>query len=337
MTEILSQNEIDNLIASLVEENDRRPPGAARAPAAPQRRVRSYDFRRPDKFSKDQLRTLQMLHENFARLLTTFFSANFRTMVQMIIGSVDQMTYQEFIQSVSNPSVLSVFRLHPLQGTCVLDINPLVAFPMLDRLFGGPGATLGQPRPLTEIETSVMQRVIGGSLAALSDAWRNIIEVEPQLEAVETNPLFVQAAAPGEIVVGIAIDVRVGEHVGVITLCLPFMTLEPILAKLSAQNWFAAGGRELKSEQGSELKERVGAARITVAARLGAVHLTVEEVLGLGVGDVLVLDQGVDDRVTVCVGNRPKFVGRPGTVRGKLAVAIDGLSSGHEEDEGHVS
>lgn len=337
MADILSQQEIDALITAMVNEAPARADAgskpAARDPMAG-RRVRVYDFRRPDKFNKDQLRTLQMLHENYARLLTTYFTGTFRTMVQMVIGSVDQNPHAEFLRSVSNPSVLAVFKMHPLQGTCVLDIHPSIAFPMIDRLFGGPGATLAQVRPLTEIEQSVLYRVIGGTLDALKEAWRNIIDVQPSLESIESNPMFVQVVAPSEIVVTIAIDVRVGEHVGVITLCLPFMTLEPILARLSAHNWFSNSNREISSPDLAHLKSRVGEARVPLVAELGQTSLSVGQILDLRKGDVLVLEQQTGDDLLVYVGNQPKFTGRAGRVRGRVAVQLQTVLDGGEGADG---
>lgn len=335
MAEVLSQNEIDALISAMVSDVPRAEQRPAATDPMAGRKVRAYDFKRPDKFSKDQLRTLHMLHENYARLLTTYFTGTFRTMVQMVIGSVDQNTYGEFIRSVSNPSVLAVFKLDPLASTCVLDIHPALAFPMLDRLFGGPGATVTQVRPVTEIEQSVLLRVIQGTLEALREAWRNIIDVTPSLDGVESNPLFVQVVAPSEIVVTIAIDVRVGDHVGVITLCLPFVTLEPILARLSAHNWFATTSKEMGEDALAHLRGRMSEVRVPLVAELGQAHLSIGQILDLQPGDVVVLDQRVSDSVMVYVGNKPKFAGQPGRAHGRLAVQIQQqVEEGGEEESG---
>lgn len=344
MAEILTQSEIDALIASLVAEQAEDGKGARaqfpagglepEGPATPARRVRTYDFKRPDKFSKEQLRTLHVLHESFARLLTTFYTATFRTMVQLVVGSVDQSTYQEFIRSIHNPSVICPFTLEPLQGTCVMDINPIVAFPMIDRMFGGPGTTLPRVRELTDIEATVMMRVIRGTLAAFRDAWANIVAVQPEPMNIETNPIFVQYAAPNDIVVTVAIDVRVGEHVGVITLCLPYLTLEPTLGKLSAHNWYGSGPVHQKEEDMRLLHQRIGTARVPVAVELGRTELTVRELLDLSAGDLIVLDRRVGEDVVVTVGDQPKFMAAPGQLRGRLAVQVTGLvPKGEPEDD----
>lgn len=338
MGEILSQSEIDALINAMVNEEavGATPPAAPkpRRFEAPPKRIRPYDFRRPDKFSKEQLRTLQFIHENFARLLNTFFAANFRTVVQMVVGAVDQNTYADFMRGIQNPSVITPFTLDPLPGTCVLDISPVVAFPMLDRMFGGPGHALQQLRPLTDIEASVMSRVIKGTLDALRDTWSNLMELHPRQGPIDTNPMFVQVVAPTEIVVTIAIDVRIGEHVGVITLCLPYTTLEPILEKLTAHNWYASSRREPSELDLSNLQERVGEAKVTLATQLGAAQLTIREILDLGPGDVVVLDRGPGDPALVLVGNQVKYQGRVGRLRGRMAVEIIGLAPKGEEEHG---
>jgi len=332
LSDILTQAEIDALISAMVNQDQEAEAKKASGGQTP-KRIRQYDFRRPDKFSKDQIRTLQMIHENFIRPLQTYFAGRFRTMVQMVVGSVDQNTYSEFIRSISNPSVICAFTMPPLPGTCVLDINPVIAFPMIDRLFGGPGGSLPQTRPLTEIESAVMHGVIRGTLDAYAEAWRNVYDMKMTPGNIETNPMFVQVAAPGEIVITVAVDVRVGEHVGVITLCLPHLTLEPILDKLSAHNWFKTQAREVRAADVAAIESVVGEAKVPVAVELGRVDLTVREILGLNIGDVVVLDTKLTDPAKVKVGNETKFLGRPGQIRGRVVVEIDGDAIKGDDDD----
>lgn len=331
MADILTQAEIDALISAMV--NQEHGPNQRRSNTPMPKRVRQYDFRRPDKFSKDQVRTVQMIHENFIRPLQTYFAGRFRTMVQMVIGSVDQATYAEFIRGTSSPSVICPFKMAPLPGTCVIDINPVVAFPMIDRLFGGPGAAPTQNRPLTEIETAVMHQVLRGTLGAYAEAWRNVSDMQITPGSIETNPMFVQVAAPSEIVITISIDVRVGEHIGVITLCLPHLTLEPILDRLSAHNWFKNRTQEVKPADSAALEAVVGGARVPMVAELGRTDLMLSEILDLAEGDVVMLSDCRVDSVQLKVGNQSLFYGRPGRVRGRLAVEITGNArKGDEED-----
>ena len=341
MAEILTQQEIDDLIAAMGAGEPVREQAPAvepvRAPSPQregqrERRVRVYDFRRPDKFSKEQLRTISMIHDNFTRLLATFFSAHFRAVVQLSLSSVDQMTYGEFTRALSDPTVLSIFTLKPLKGNGLLDITPAVAFPMIDRLFGGPGQAVEKIRPLTEIEQTVMDRLSRGFLSSLAEAWRNVIELEPRLEAMESNPMFAQIASPNEIVVAVVIDLRMGEHRGNINLCLPYLLIEPVLPKLSAHSWFASSQREATPELLSNLNHRLAETGVPLIAVLGQAAVSVRDLLGLEAGDVVRLDTRVGGEIDVTVGSRPKFTGQPGTFNGRLAVRIKALA-GSEEDE----
>lgn len=324
MVDILSQEEIDALIASFTapaavarEKEDvphKKEPGQ-------RKRIRVYDFRRPDKFSKDQLRTLQLVHENLGRAITTSFSAMFRSMVQVAVTSVDQLTFEEATQTMSNPTVVAVISLEPLKGKAILEINPSLAFPMIDRLLGGMGHMPSELRALTEIEQTVIERVIRGFLVNLREAWQNVVEFRPRLEGIETNPLLGQIVAPSEIVVMISFEVRVGEQQGMMNLCFPFIVIEPVLPRLSAQHWFTAQ-RESSLEALEALKRRVELARVPVTVRLGETKLTVREFLELEVGDVVRLETTTKDEMKVFVNERLKFYGRPGLVARRLAVQV---------------
>lgn len=353
MADILSQAEIDALIHAMSDGgglaqadadaeagsagNEAATASAPRGHAERQnpardRRLRVYDFRRPDKFSKDQLRTISMIHDNFTRLLTTYFSATFRTMLQVSLLSVDQVTYGEFTRGISEPAIMGVFSLPPLKGTAVLDLQPSVAFPMLDRLFGGPGQSLDKIRALTDIETSVMERLIRGFLSSLREAWQNVVAFEPKLEAIETNPLFAQVVAPNEICVAVTVEIRVGEHRGNLQLCLPYLVLEPVVPKLSAHNWFASAQRETSPEMLAALNRRLEEARVPVVAVLGEATVTFGELLNLEPGDVVLLNRRARDEITVLINTRPKFAALPGTLGGRLALRLTRVIEQEEEE-----
>lgn len=342
MAEILTQREIDELIAQMGAGGEidlGAPPTGKTASARRDReslgdkRVRVYDFRRPDKFSKDQLRTLSMIHDNFARLLTGYFSATFRTMVAVSIASVDDLTYEEFTRGVSNPSVMGIFSLGPLKGNAIIDINPNIAFPMIDRMFGGPGQGLDKPRPLTEIENTVMERLISGFLQILTEAWVNIAKLTPRMEGLESNPMFAQIVAPNEIVIIVTLDCKIGENRGQMAICLPYILIEPILPRLSAHNWFSATQREATPETLARLQGRLEEARVPLSVRLGEANLTVRDLLGLEKDDVIVLDQRVTDRLLAYIGNKPKFWAEPGKMGSRLAVRLTGLVEQKEDDD----
>lgn len=319
MTEILSQKEIDQLI-SAISSGETRVEGAKSTDRP--RQLRVYDFRRQSKFSREQIRTLQMLHDNFSRLLTTYFSGLFRTMIQIGVSSVDELTYGEFMRSMPSPGVLAIVSLDPLKGTAILEISPSIAFPMIDRLFGGSGQPLDRPRALSEIEQTVMERVIAGFLSNLREAWKNIVELKPQLEGIETNPLFAQIVAPNEIVVSIVFRAKIGDHAGAINLCIPYIVIEPVLSRLTAHNWFAASQRDPAPEVKQALQHKVAEASMPLSAELGGTAVTVGDMLELKVGDVIALDNRVGDELRVRIGPKIKYRGRPGKVGKRMAVQI---------------
>lgn len=223
--DVLSQSEIDQLLSALstgvvsaeemkVEEK--------------QKKVKVYDFKRPDKFSKDQIRTLYMLHENFARLLNTYLSTNLRTLVNISVASVEQLAYEEFIRSLSNPSVIGIFNMSPLKGNVIFEINPNIAFSIIDRLFGGEGTVINKIRTLTDIEETIIRKVITKSLDNLQEAWRHVVNTEPRLEVIETNPQFTQIVPPNDMVVIVTLQTQIGQVEGLINICIPYLVLEPI-------------------------------------------------------------------------------------------------------------
>lgn len=319
MRDVLSQKEIDELIASLSLE--KAGPQAV-APSGKRRNIRVYDFRRPDKFSKDQMRILQIVHENMGRLLTTIFSTYFRSIVQVAVSLVEQMSYGEFTKSVANPTLLAIVDPHPLPGQVLVEISPALAFPMVDRLLGGDGEGSEHVRALTEIEQTVMMRVINGFLQGLAEAWRNVVDLQPRVEAVETNPMFTQVLSPNEMVASVSMETRIGDHSGAINLCLPYMTMEPVLPRLTAHHWFGRGQRQDEREVQLTLRRQVEGVGLPMVVVLGRTRLAVSDVLSLRQGDVIQLSTRCDGELQVQVGGKVKFVGRPGVVGKRLAIQV---------------
>lgn len=292
-----------------------------------QRNVRLYDFRRPDKFSKEQMRTLQLLHDNCARILTTAFSTQFRTVVQAEVAYVQQLTFHEFIQDVADPAIIAVMQPQPLTGSALVVLDPQLAFPMIDRLFGGPGHAGEVDRPLTDIEETVLQRVIVTIFTSLADAWSNLVTLVPALRSMESNPMFAQITAPNEICAVIGFQVSLGAHVGRIQFCIPYLTLEPVISQLSTQQWFAQE-RQVDEDIkiGSELEHVV----VEVWARLGSVTLPLREMLGLKPGDVIPLRRRRGDPIELFVEDQPKFLVNPGRRGERLAVQVEGAYDPNE-------
>jgi flagellar motor switch protein FliM len=311
-SDVLSQSEIDELLSALstgavsVDEiqNEQKQP-----------KIKIYDFKRPDKFSKDQIRTLYMLHENFARLLNTYLSAHLRTLVHVNVVSVDQLTYEEFIRSLANPSVIGVFEMPPLKGNGILEINTNIAFSIIDRMFGGEGLSSVKPRALTDIEEAIVRRVINKSLESFQEAWKQVITIHPRLEAIESNPQFTQIVPPNDMVVIVTLQTKIGQAEGLLNICIPYLVLEPIMSKLTTTYWVASSVAKQSSQEHINLLQRkLEQALIPINVQLGQVTVTVQELLDLAIGDVLQLETRAANDLSVFIGEHEKFKCKPGIV-----------------------
>ncbi|BBB93176.1 MAG TPA: flagellar motor switch protein FliM [Methylomusa anaerophila] len=331
-SDVLSQSEIDDLLSALST-------GVVSAEEIKteqrQRKIKIYDFKRPDKFSKDQIRTIYMLHENFARLINTYLSAHLRTIVHVDVASVDQLTYEEFIRSLPNPSVISIFQMRPLKGNAILEINPNIILALIDRLFGGPGLSPAKPRPLTDIEEVIVRRVINKALESMQEAWKQVFVIEPRLDAIETNPQFTQIVPPNDMVVLVTLQAKIGQAEGFISICIPYLMLEPIMSKLTTTFWVASSmAKQSSPEMMSVLQRKLEKTRIPAIVELGQVSITVQELLNLAVGDVLQLNSRTNDDLSVIIGTREKFKCKPGVSGNRTAVQITQIiSQGDDNDE----
>ncbi|EIE01647.1 flagellar motor switch protein FliM [Leptospira licerasiae serovar Varillal str. VAR 010] len=320
MTEILSQDEIDALLNAIssgeVAEDEYSSVGE-------QKKVKIYDFKRPDKFSKDQIRTLQMMHETFARLATTGLFAQLRALVHVHVAAVDQLTYEEFIRSIPNPTTLAVINMDPLRGSAILEIDPSISFTIIDRLFGGKGETAKISRELSEIEMSVMEGIIVRILGNMREAWSTVIDLRPRLGNIETNPQFAQVVPPNDMVVLINLETKIGEVEGLTNLCIPYITIEPIINKLSAQYWYSSIRKGELDENRAIIQERLDQVQIPVIAEVGSVDISILDFMNLTVGDVVKLENTTTrSDMLVKVGERKKFKCLPGRVGNRLAIQI---------------
>lgn len=329
-SDVLSQSEIDDLLSALST-------GVVSAEEIKdeqkQKKIKVYDFRRPDKFSKDQIRTLYMLHENFARLMNTYLSAHLRTIVHIDVASVDQLTYEEFIRSLPSPSVIGVFQMRPLKGNAILELNPNVIFSIIDRLFGGPGLPPAKTRSLTDIEEAIVKRVINKTLECFAEAWKQVVAVEPKLEIIESNPQFTQIVPPNDMVVIITLHVKIGQVEGLVNICIPYLVLEPIMSKLTTTYWVASSvAKQALPEHINAIQRKLEKAFIPLYVELGRTTVTVQELLGLVVNDVLRLESKIEDDLNVIVGQREKFRGKPGLSGHKVALQITQVISEGDEN-----
>lgn len=329
MVDVLSQGEIDALLAALSSgEMD----AEELKKEETQKKVRVYDFKRAVRFSKDHIRSLTRIHENFARYLTTYFSAQLRTFVQINVVQVEQLPYDEFIRSIPKMTILNIFEAEPLEGRMVLEVHPNVAFAMLDRLLGGTGTAPSKINALTEIETTIIERVFSRTFESLQEAWKTVIDLSPRMEALETNPQFMSLVSPNETIALISLSTKIGDTTGMINLCIPHVVIEPIMTKLSAHHWFVSQKKEPAPEEVEALEYRVTRAQLPIIAELGDSRLSIQEFLSLSVGDVISLNKPVHDSLSIKVGNQLKFIGSPGTVKDRVAVQIDEIvSEGVEE------
>ena len=331
MNEVLSQDEIDQLLQAISsgesEDTDFKPVNDTR-------KIKIYDFKRPDKFSKEQIRTVSIMHETFARLTTTSLSAQLRSLVHVHVASVDQLTYEEFIRSIPTPTTLAVINMDPLKGNAVLEIDPAITFSMIDRLFGGTGQGAKVSRDLTDIEQSVMEGIIVRILANMREAWTQVIDLRPRLGQIETNPQFAQIVPPSEMVVLVTLETKVGEEEGMMNFCIPYLTIEPIISKLSSQFWFSSVRRSSTTQYLGTLKEKLSDVDMDVVAEIGTINMPIRDVLALRVGDVLRLSTvRVGDPLSLSVGNKKKFYCQPGVVGKKMAVQIIGKIDDSETED----
>jgi flagellar motor switch protein FliM len=331
VSELLTQEEIDSLL-SAVTKGEMPQESGAEPSARRHQTILPYDFRRPNRIAKEQVRTLQMLHDTFARSVSSSLSAYLRTMLEVQLTSVEQLTYGEFMNSVVPPSTLAIFEMAPLKGGAVLDINPHLVFPMIDRVLGGAGRASIHVRELTEIERALVARILRKLLVDLQQAWAQAGKFDVRLLNLESNPQFVQLTSPNDIAILVTFDVRVGEVEGVMSLCFPFAMLEPILPKLMTQRWFGAAPVAGAAAVTREIEGNLRTTTLELRAVLDAVQVPISQLTQLRPGDILPLPWRDTLEVTVEVGGRPRFAGRAGRKQRRRAVEITAsLDAGGEQ------
>ncbi|MDA8441527.1 MAG: flagellar motor switch protein FliM [Peptococcaceae bacterium] len=315
MEDALSQSEIDQLLKAMGDGN-LQPEQLESSPAS---KVRNYDFKRPNKFSKDQVNTLHNIYENYIRSLSTQLSSELHAVIETHLVSIEQITYLEFIRSLPNPSIIGICNLEPL-GNAMIDISPGLALTMVDLLLGGQGESSQGTRELTEIERLIVEKRIKAMVELLPEAWENIIPLEATLLSVETNPQFTQVVAGTEMVALATIEVKVGSKNELVHMCLPYLVLEPVLPKLSTQVWFTT--KQPQPTDKSELLRRIDKVKVPIKVQLGTASISVQDLLNISVGDVIPLNRKLTEPMEVLVGREPKFLGVPGIVGNKVAVQI---------------
>lgn len=327
MGEILDKEQVEALLSAVSSGNVKK----NMETVLEKKSVVSYDFKRRTRISKDRIRTLELLHENFIRVYTVKLANYLRTMVDLSIISIDQLTYAEFIASLSEPTYLAVLSAEPLPGQIILEIDPTLSFSIIDRLLGGSGGTaLEEAHELTEIEHSLIKEVVALALNCLEQAWQRIIPLKFKVQARESNPQFVHIAHPGEMAILVTMKSSIGESLGVMNICIPCATIEPILSKLSPYEWTSETRKQSPEKVGKFMKRNLEKTRIGITVELGTATINMRDFLQLKIGDVVLLEQRIQRDLLLKVENLPKFRGSPGRLGRRKAIQITSKISSEE-------
>ncbi len=318
MGEVLSQSEIDNLLQALsTGELD-----VEQMQESGDRKVKDYDFKRPAKFSKEHLRTLEIIYEHYGRLISTNLPVYLRKNVQVSVTSSETVTFSEFTNALSNPVILGIVDFQPLAGTIIVELATNLGFAMIDRMLGGPGAPLEKTRDFSEIEMTILEKLIVICMQLMREPWKNVIDINPVMERIETNAQFAQVIAPSDMIAIVTMNVKIGEVEGLMNICLPYFTLEDVMDKLNTKYWFSTMQKEDAEEYEEHIEALIKRIDIPVKAVLGKSQVSVNDFIGLQPGDIIRLNTDVTSEMEVYVGNIKKFKALPGSNRDKYAVRV---------------
>jgi len=311
MAEVLSQSEIDALLSALssgeleAEELESE---------EEKQKVKLYDFRSPQKFTKEHLRTLELIHDNYARIISTYLTAQVRTSVKIKIETIQQITYEEFIHSIPNPTILTIFKMPPLSGSILFETNPEFVYQVVDILLGGNGDRRTKSREFSDIDKNIIRRINEGMISNLKLAWEDVLEVMPEIEGLETNPALNQTLAPNEAVALITFSVEMGKNNTFLNICIPYLSIEKVLDKLVVQYWFRGNNQESLENSKDLVRKRLNIVEVSITSVLGNAHISVEEFLRLTAGDVIALDNKINDPIKIDIENKPYFYAKPGVI-----------------------
>ena len=325
MTDVLDQSEVDALLAAVDtgQVQAEAPPQVFGSRGKAQIDVQVYDFKRPERVSKDQMRALEALHEGFGRNFGAALSGYLRTIIEVSVAHIEQLTYSEFIHSLPNPTCFNLLKAEQLDGQLCLEISPLIVYPVIDRLLGGSNADLFIPqRPLTQIEQRLVQRITDRATHFLSEAWTNLTPVTFSVQDFESNPQLVQIVPPNETVVVVGFELKMGNRAGTMSLCIPYNVIEPIMGKLSNQSWFSYQKKGGQEDGARKLTKNVGQAPVEMRAFLARTTIRVEDLMSLQPGDIITTDKLCTSDVFVEVEGRNKFHGQIGQMRNGRAIRV---------------
>ncbi|MCH3964337.1 MAG: flagellar motor switch protein FliM [Clostridium sp.] len=319
MADVLSQSEIDALLVAL-SAGELTPDEVPKEEE--KQKIKPYDFRSPQKFSKEHIRTLELIHDNYARIISNYLTGQVRSNVKVKVESVQQITYEEFIHSVPNPTILTIFKMPPLSGSVLFEINPQFVFEVIDLLLGGNGTGKFKAREFTDIDKNIINVVNAGLISNLKLAWEDVMEIETEVEGIETNPALNQTLAPNDPVALITFSVEMGGNTTFINICIPYLSIEKVLDKLVVQYWFQDSDEDVLSESRQKLRDRLNIVDMNLSCVLGTADVTVREFLSLNVGDVITLNEKTTSPVKLMVEDQVYYRGKPGTVGKNMGVEI---------------
>jgi len=326
MADVLEQSEVDALLAAVGDASD----GGAEDGldtsngAYVTRDVGVYDFKRPERVSKDQMRALEGIHEGFARNFGASLSGFLRTILEVRVADTEQLTYSEFIHSLPNPTCFNLLSVQPLEGSLCLELSPLIIFPIIDRLLGGSNVDSFIPqRPLTTIEQRLVGRLLDRAIVTLGDAWSSLGVTEFELTETESNPHLVQVVAPNETVLVITFELKLAAKAGTMSLCVPFTTIEPVLNKLATQSWLSYQKKDSMHDEKDRIYSSLKGATVNVRALLAQTKISMRELMALEVGDVIQTERPANSEAIVQIEGRSKFTGRLGHFRDNRAIRIN--------------
>jgi flagellar motor switch protein FliM len=329
VADVLDQSEVDALLAAVDNgqvSNEAQPQvfgGNKGGASAAQIDVQTYDFKRPERVSKDQMRALEALHEGFGRNFGAALSGYLRTIIEVSVAHIEQLTYSEFIHSLPNPTCFNLLKAEQLDGQLCLEISPLIIYPIIDRLLGGSSSDLFIPqRPLTQIEQRLVQRITDRATQHLSEAWSNLTPLTFTVNDFESNPQLVQIVPPNETVVVVGFELKMGNRAGTMSLCIPYNVIEPIMGDLAAQNWFSYQRKGNQDDHIRRLTKNVQNAPVEARAFLVQTTMTMNELLSLSVGDLITTEKAATRDVLIQVEGKNKFLGQVGQLRGNRSIRI---------------
>lgn len=326
---MLDQNEVDALLAA-VESGD-----GDEAQEETQRifsrhrtdldtvEIRQYDFKRPERVSKDQMMALETLHEAFARNFGASLSGFLRTIVEVRVAACEQMTYGEFVSGLPNPTSYNLIQPDDLEGQMCLEVSPLIIYPIIDRLLGGTNQDLFIPqRPMTAIEQRLISNVLRRGLNALSEAWESVRPLKFDITANESNPQLVQIVPPNEVVMVIGLEVRMASRAGTMNLCIPYNVIEPVMEELSSQSWFAVSRNEQDHTTEERITKSLDQTGVPMTAVLAETTITLRDLSEMKTGDLIVTSTPSQNPALIMVGKEPKFLAEVGQHKGSRAIKI---------------